>query len=208
MTFPGRPPLRRFGPDLAVVFLEELRGNPASVRSLHERLGVDPVDPPEPAGSPVNRSTHQKPDLEPALLARLRDYYRDSDRARAEPELRLHPVDPRHARVGDEGDRPVSRDEPAAPGEGVALDMHAARREHGAVDVPRTRVGDLLVHRLPVLVQPTERILVPGQRALAAAPAAEAFMTAASPGVVSMFLGNVHYKSEEEFLWAVANAMT
>lgn len=74
----------RFGPDLAVVFLEELRGDPASVRSLHERLGVDPVDPPEPAGSPVNRSTHQKPDLEPALLARLRDYYRDSDRALAE----------------------------------------------------------------------------------------------------------------------------
>ena len=35
----------------------------------------------------------------------------------------------------------------------------------------------------------------------------EAFMTAASPGLVSMFLGNTYYKTEEEFLWAVANAM-
>jgi 5-methyltetrahydropteroyltriglutamate--homocysteine methyltransferase len=35
----------------------------------------------------------------------------------------------------------------------------------------------------------------------------EAFMTAASPGLVSMFLGNAYYKSEEEFLWAVANSM-
>lgn len=45
------------------------------------------------------------------------------------------------------------------------------------------------------------------KHALAAAPAADAFMTAASPGVVSMFLGNTHYKTEEEFLWAVAQAM-
>jgi 5-methyltetrahydropteroyltriglutamate--homocysteine methyltransferase len=45
------------------------------------------------------------------------------------------------------------------------------------------------------------------QQSLDAVPTAEAFMTAASPGVVSMFLGNVHYKSEEEFLWAVAKAM-
>ena len=36
---------------------------------------------------------------------------------------------------------------------------------------------------------------------------AEAFMTAASPGVVSMFLGNTYYPTEEEFLWAVAEAM-
>jgi 5-methyltetrahydropteroyltriglutamate--homocysteine methyltransferase len=45
------------------------------------------------------------------------------------------------------------------------------------------------------------------QQALEAVPTAEPFMTAASPGVVSMFLGNVHYKSEEEFLCAVAQAM-
>jgi len=45
------------------------------------------------------------------------------------------------------------------------------------------------------------------QQALATTPTEDAFMTAASPGVVSMFLGNTYYKSEEEFLWAVADAM-
>jgi 5-methyltetrahydropteroyltriglutamate--homocysteine methyltransferase len=45
------------------------------------------------------------------------------------------------------------------------------------------------------------------QAALQGAKVEEAFMTAASPGVVSMFLGNTHYKTEEEFLWAVAEAM-
>jgi len=35
----------------------------------------------------------------------------------------------------------------------------------------------------------------------------EAFMTAASPGLVSMFLGNQYYKTEEEFLYQVAEAM-
>jgi 5-methyltetrahydropteroyltriglutamate--homocysteine methyltransferase len=43
--------------------------------------------------------------------------------------------------------------------------------------------------------------------ALTEATVAEAFMTAASPGLVSMFLGNTYYKTEEEFLWAVAEAM-
>src|SRR5207245_2795061 len=40
-----------------------------------------------------------------------------------------------------------------------------------------------------------------------AEPVEEAFMTAASPGLVSMFLGNTYYETEEEFLWAVAEAM-
>ena len=43
--------------------------------------------------------------------------------------------------------------------------------------------------------------------ALAKAQPHEAFMNAASPGVVSMFLGNTYYKTEEEFLWKVAEAM-
>lgn len=45
------------------------------------------------------------------------------------------------------------------------------------------------------------------KQALARNPAVEAFMNAASPGVVSMFLGNTHYSTEEEFLYAVADAM-
>jgi 5-methyltetrahydropteroyltriglutamate--homocysteine methyltransferase len=45
------------------------------------------------------------------------------------------------------------------------------------------------------------------QQALQQSPVTEAFMNAASPGVVSMFLGNSYYPSEEEFLYAVADAM-
>jgi 5-methyltetrahydropteroyltriglutamate--homocysteine methyltransferase len=45
------------------------------------------------------------------------------------------------------------------------------------------------------------------RQALRGVPVADQFMTAASPGVVSMFLGNTYYKTEEEFLWAVAEAM-
>lgn len=43
--------------------------------------------------------------------------------------------------------------------------------------------------------------------ALASANVEEAFMTAASPGLASMFLGNQYYKTEEEFLYAFADAM-
>ncbi|MSQ98688.1 MAG: epoxyalkane--coenzyme M transferase [Xanthomonadales bacterium] len=45
------------------------------------------------------------------------------------------------------------------------------------------------------------------RHALASVHPEEAFMNAASPGVVSMFLGNTWYKTEEEFLWKVAEAM-
>ncbi len=43
--------------------------------------------------------------------------------------------------------------------------------------------------------------------ALAGAKVEEAFMTAASPGVVSMFLENRHYPTHEAFIGAVAEAM-
>lgn len=42
---------------------------------------------------------------------------------------------------------------------------------------------------------------------LAAVKASEGFLTAASPGVVSLFFKNAHYKSEEEYLYAIAEAM-
>ena len=44
-------------------------------------------------------------------------------------------------------------------------------------------------------------------QALEQNPPVEAFMNAASPGVVSMFLGNTYYATEDEFLYAVADAM-
>lgn len=45
------------------------------------------------------------------------------------------------------------------------------------------------------------------QAALNTHSAAEGFLTAASPGLISMFLGNTYYPTEEEFLWATAEAM-
>jgi 5-methyltetrahydropteroyltriglutamate--homocysteine methyltransferase len=45
------------------------------------------------------------------------------------------------------------------------------------------------------------------RHALAGIPVEDAFITAASPGLVSMFLGNAYYGTVEEFLWAVAEAM-
>ena len=43
--------------------------------------------------------------------------------------------------------------------------------------------------------------------ALGAAPAAEAFMSAASPGVISLFFKDEHYGSHEAYLAAIAEAM-
>ncbi|MDE3076183.1 MAG: cobalamin-independent methionine synthase II family protein [Chloroflexota bacterium] len=45
------------------------------------------------------------------------------------------------------------------------------------------------------------------QAALQGAGAAEAFMTAASPGVIASFQPNQYYASNEEYLWALAEAM-
>jgi 5-methyltetrahydropteroyltriglutamate--homocysteine methyltransferase len=42
---------------------------------------------------------------------------------------------------------------------------------------------------------------------LAAVPAEDAFMSAASPGVVSLFFRNEHYPTEEAYLFAIADAM-
>jgi len=43
--------------------------------------------------------------------------------------------------------------------------------------------------------------------ALQAAPGASGFMTAASPGVISLFFKNEHYPSHEAYLFAIAEAM-
>jgi 5-methyltetrahydropteroyltriglutamate--homocysteine methyltransferase len=43
--------------------------------------------------------------------------------------------------------------------------------------------------------------------ALASTSASEAFMSAASPGVVSLFFRNEHYPSEDDYLFAIADAM-
>jgi 5-methyltetrahydropteroyltriglutamate--homocysteine methyltransferase len=43
--------------------------------------------------------------------------------------------------------------------------------------------------------------------ALASGSASEAFMSAASPGVVSLFFRNEHYPNEDDYLFAIADAM-
>src|SRR5215831_10845944 len=43
--------------------------------------------------------------------------------------------------------------------------------------------------------------------ALGAAPAPEAFLSAASPGVISLFFHNGHYPTDEAYLYAIAEAM-
>jgi 5-methyltetrahydropteroyltriglutamate--homocysteine methyltransferase len=45
------------------------------------------------------------------------------------------------------------------------------------------------------------------QAGVASAPAEEAFLTAASPGVISLFFRNDHYPSHEAYLFAIADAM-
>jgi len=43
--------------------------------------------------------------------------------------------------------------------------------------------------------------------ALSRSPATEGFLTAAAPGLISLFFRNDHYKSTEEYLYAIAEAM-
>ena len=45
------------------------------------------------------------------------------------------------------------------------------------------------------------------QAAVADTPATEAFITAASPGVIALFFQNQHYATYEEYLFAIAEAM-
>jgi len=79
-----QPWLDRFGDDVTVLFLNELRGDPRRVSELYGTLGVDPGFVPPAAGTPVNESRQPRPDLYEDLLRRLRGYYADSDRALAD----------------------------------------------------------------------------------------------------------------------------
>lgn len=76
-----QPWLDRFGDDVTVLFLDEVRGDPRTVSDLYGTLGVDPSFLPPAAGSPVNESRQPRPELDEGLLDRLRGYYDESDRA-------------------------------------------------------------------------------------------------------------------------------
>ena len=74
------PWLERFGDDVTIAFLEELTTEESARARLMERLGVDPAHAVPPEGA-VNTSTHPAPEIDEALVARLRGYFRDSDTA-------------------------------------------------------------------------------------------------------------------------------
>jgi hypothetical protein len=72
-------------PDLVrVQFLEDLVEGPDSVGKLYDWLGVDADVRPASLGKRVNQGVGLEESLDDALVARLRDYFRDSDQALAE----------------------------------------------------------------------------------------------------------------------------
>ena len=78
------PWLRVFADDLRTLFLDEVRSGPAAATELFGWLGVDPDLAPPTSDAPVNRSQQPPTELDGGLRARLRDYFRSSDRALAE----------------------------------------------------------------------------------------------------------------------------
>ena len=91
------------------------------------------------------------------------------------------------------GPRRVSRISPGAcsaiPAARAARRRHATHRS--ACAMPRAARTDV------------ENL----KSALAGVQAGEAFMSAASPGVISLFFRNDHYKDQETYLFAIADAM-
>ena len=77
------PWLDRFGDDVTIAFLDELVGSEDARRALLDRLGLDP-EAGVPPLEPVNASSQPAADLDADLVARLRDYFRDSDEALAD----------------------------------------------------------------------------------------------------------------------------
>ena len=83
-------------------------------------------------------------------------------------------------------------------------------------DYPEYARGGLSIdHRLPACTGPVEYRGLEAVRAdianltaaVAQAGAGEAFMTAASPGTISLLVQNQYYETHEEYLWAIAAAM-
>jgi hypothetical protein len=73
-------------------------------------------------------------------------------------------VNARHARLGHQRSRVVSRHEPAELLERAGRDVHRSAREHDVVGIPRGRVGGRAVHGQALLVELAERRQVAGQR--------------------------------------------
>ncbi|MEP6527993.1 MAG: sulfotransferase domain-containing protein [Nocardioidaceae bacterium] len=69
----------RFPETVHVRFMEDLISGRAAVAELYHALDVDPGFRPAGLGQPVHAAQGPAPELEPALVARLRDYFSGSD---------------------------------------------------------------------------------------------------------------------------------
>jgi Sulfotransferase domain len=69
----------RFPETVHVRFMEDLVSGSAAVAELYHALRVDPGFRPPGLGQPVHAAQGKAPELEPALVARLRDSFSDSD---------------------------------------------------------------------------------------------------------------------------------
>jgi 5-methyltetrahydropteroyltriglutamate--homocysteine methyltransferase len=79
-----------------------------------------------------------------------------------------------------------------------------ASRWSGSLDVkPKACIGPVRYRDLDAVRTDIENL----RNALAGGGATEAFITAASPGVISHLIENQYYKTHEEYLWALAEAM-
>jgi hypothetical protein len=76
-----RPWVDRFGDRLRVQLLDDVVAGDG-VRELFAWLGLAP--PAQETGAPANESAGDEPELDPGLVARLRDRYREGDRALSE----------------------------------------------------------------------------------------------------------------------------
>lgn len=77
------PWLEQFGPDVTVLFMEELAADPSMVSTVYAGVGVDPGYRPAALGHAVNQSQQATTPLDADLEAELRAYFDDSDRALA-----------------------------------------------------------------------------------------------------------------------------
>ena len=97
---------------------------------------------------------------------------------------------------GDEEGRPL------APADLIDFPDYAARR--GGTTFARPACTGPIAYRG---LDAAQEEIADFRAALAGVDAADAFLTAASPGVISLFLENRHYPDHEAYLFALADAM-
>ncbi|HVQ88764.1 MAG TPA: hypothetical protein VMT88_11360, partial [Actinomycetes bacterium] len=74
------PWFERFTPTMHIRFLDDNVREGLEIATLYRALGVDAEFRPDDEGRRVNESAGSVPELDGALVARLRGYFHDSDR--------------------------------------------------------------------------------------------------------------------------------